>query len=29
MWWCLQHNEPWDEHAAWPDLDVEEQPAAA
>lgn len=20
MWWCLSHNQPWDEDAAWPDL---------
>lgn len=18
LWWCLQNNEPWDDHAAWP-----------
>jgi transposase len=18
LWWCLEHNQPWDEHAAWP-----------
>jgi len=29
LWWCLQHGEPWDEHAAWPDLDREVAPAAA
>ena len=29
LWWCLQHDEPWDEHAAWPDLDPGQQPAAA
>ncbi len=29
LWWCLQHDEPWDEHAAWPDLDSEALPAAA
>ena len=23
LWWCLQHNEPWDDHAAWPDHDTE------
>ncbi|MFC9554051.1 transposase [Rhodococcus sp. NPDC056960] len=29
LWWCLQHDEPWDEHGAWPDLDTGAQPAAA
>ncbi|QSE84689.1 IS110 family transposase [Rhodococcus koreensis] len=29
MWWCLQHNEPWDDHAAWPDLNSGPKPAAA
>jgi len=29
LWWCLQHGEPWDGHAAWPDLPREAQPAAA
>ncbi|MFD7046149.1 hypothetical protein ACFWAM_48525, partial [Rhodococcus jostii] len=29
MWWCLQHNEPWDDHAAWPDHQIPSQPAAA
>ncbi|MFZ2172533.1 MAG: transposase [Rhodococcus sp. (in: high G+C Gram-positive bacteria)] len=29
MWWCLQHNEPWDDHAAWPDHQITSQPAAA
>lgn len=29
LWWCLQHDEPWNEHAAWPDPNSEPQPAAA
>ena len=26
LWWCLQHNQPWEEHAAWP---THATPAAA
>jgi len=29
LWWCLQHDEPWDDHAAWPDYPVPSQPVAA
>ncbi len=29
LWWCLQHNEPWDDCAAWPDFYAGQQPAAA
>jgi len=29
MWWCLQHNEVWDEQAAWPRLAPEVRTAAA
>lgn len=28
MWWCLQHNELWDDHAAWPDQ-IPSHPVAA
>ena len=29
LWWCLQHNEHWDDRAAWPDFYARQQPAAA
>jgi transposase len=29
MWWCIANNEPWDEHAAWPTFNHEEDTAAA
>lgn len=29
LWWCLQHDELWDDHAAWPDDPVLAQPVAA
>jgi transposase len=29
LWWCLQNNEPWDDQAAWPPLQPDQQPLAA
>lgn len=29
LWWCLQHDEKWDDTAAWPHLPQAAQPAAA
>lgn len=29
LWWCLQHNEMWDEHAAWPHLNSHAESVAA
>lgn len=29
LWWCLQNDQPWDDHAAWPPPQSDHQPAAA
>ncbi|MGS0684441.1 IS110 family transposase [Nakamurella sp. GG22] len=29
LWWCLQHQEPWDDAAAWPKPKTEAAPIAA
>jgi len=29
LWWCLQNNEPWDDHAAWPPPPQNHQQVAA
>ena len=29
LWWCLTHNQSWDDNAAWPHLHQQENPAAA
>lgn len=29
LWWCLKHNEPWDDHAAWPERQTAAGSAAA
>jgi transposase len=29
MWWCLEHNQEWDEEAAWPDYETTPLAAAA
>ena len=29
LWWCLQHGEPWDDQAAWPQTDANPKAAAA
>ena len=29
MWWCLAHNEPWDDAAAWPSLSSPKELGAA
>lgn len=29
LWWCLQHEQPWDDQAAWPSPHPDQQPVAA
>ena len=29
LWWCLQDNQAWDDHAAWPQPNSEQKPIAA
>jgi transposase len=29
LWWCLANNQTWDDQAAWPDLDSNQEQTAA